>query len=119
MSTSQDVVIHVTSGESGDFETALRNLANLVQDGSVSAPPEKIRVVVNGEAVQFLLASAPEAAKLTRMANAGVRIGACANSLDRFGYDPDDLAEGVTTVPSGVAEVTRAQQHGSTYLKLP
>jgi intracellular sulfur oxidation DsrE/DsrF family protein len=119
MSTSQGIVIHVTSGESGDFETALRNLVNLVQEESVSTPPEKMQVVVNGRAVRFLLATAPEAAKLTRMADSGVRIGACANSLDRFGYAPEDLADGVATIPSGVAEVARAQQHGATYLKLP
>ncbi|WP_246983879.1 DsrE family protein [Halorientalis marina] len=119
MSTSQSIVIHVTSGESADFETALRNLVNLVQEESVSTPPEKMQVVVNGRAVRFLLATAPEAAKITQMADAGVGIGACANSLDRFGHDSQDLAEGVTTIPSGVAEVARAQQHGATYLKLP
>lgn len=119
MSNSTGVVIHVTSGESSDWQMALRNLANLVRDESVSTPPERMHLVVNGEAVRFLRAEAPEAEKVSRMAAAGVVIDACENSLDRFGYGPSELAEGVTTVESGVAAVARAQQRGDTYLKLP
>jgi intracellular sulfur oxidation DsrE/DsrF family protein len=53
------------------------------------------------------------------MAEAGVDITACSNSLDRFGYSAANLAPGVTTVPAGVTELVRAQQRGDTYLKLP
>lgn len=112
------IVIHITSGESSDFQMALRNLVNLVQE-STSTPPERIRVVVNGDAVRFVLASAPEAAKITRMTESGVGIDACHNSLDRFGYESTQLADGVTTVSSGVAAVVDTQQRGGTYLKLP
>ena len=119
MSGHRRTVVHITSGDIGDWQTALRNLVNLVNDESVSTPPELLQVVVNGEAVRFLLGTAPESSKLTRMADSGVDINACSNSLERFDYGATDLAEGVTTVRSGVAEVTRAQQAGATYLKLP
>lgn len=119
MNGGPGIVIHITSGESGDWQMALRNLVNLVQEESVSTPPEQIQVIVNGQAVRFLLESGPEAAKITQMVKAGVEIGACANSLERFGHPPESLAEGVTTIPSGVAAVTSAQQQGATYMKLP
>jgi intracellular sulfur oxidation DsrE/DsrF family protein len=40
-------------------------------------------------------------------------------SLTRLGYAPENLADGVQTIRSGVAEVARIQQQGDTYLKLP
>ncbi len=119
MSNQQAIVIHISSGSVDDWQMALRNLANLVNDDSVSTPPELIHVVVNGQAVRFLLSSSPEAEKVTQMAEAGVDITACSNSLDRFGHAAVDLAPGVGTVPSGVAAAVRAQQGGSAYLKLP
>lgn len=119
MSTQPSIVIHVSSQDSRDWAMALRNLVNLVNDDSVETPPELIQMVVNGHAVRYLLANSPEAEKVTRMAEAGVDITACSNSLDRFGYSSADLAAGVTTVPAGVSELVRAQQRGNTYLKLP
>ncbi|RXK49319.1 DsrE family protein [Halorientalis pallida] len=119
MDSGSEMVIHITSGETGDWRMALRNLVNLVQDETVSTPPGLMKVVVNGPAVRFLLTTAPEADKIERMADAGVEISACGNSLERFDHTAESLADGVTTVPSGVAEVTRAQKRGATYLKLP
>ena len=119
MSSSNRIVAHITSDDIGGWQTALRNLVNLVGDDSVSTPPDRMQVVVNGPAVRFLLGSSPEAAKLTQMADAGVTVSACANSIVRFDHEEDDLAEGVGTIPSGVAEVVRVQKRGDVYLKLP
>lgn len=119
MASEGDIVAHITSGETGDWQTALRNLKKLARNDSVSAPPESIHVVVNGSAVRFLLAATPEGDRIPRIAAAGVDIGACANSLERLGFGPDELAEGVRVTDSGVAEVVRLQQQGCAYLKLP
>lgn len=109
----------ISTDDISDWQMALRNLVNLVNDDSVETPPELIEVVVNGPGVRFLLETSPEAAKVTRMAEAGVELAACTNSLDRFGHAPEALATGVSAVRSGVAEVVRAQQQADTYLKLP
>lgn len=119
MSKQAAIVVHISSQDSRDWEMAVRNLVNLVNDDSISTPPESMEVVVNGHAVRYLLASGPESERVTQMAQAGVDIVACGNSLERFGYADSALADGVDTVPAGVAEVVRAQQRGSTYLKLP
>lgn len=119
MSSHRGIVIHITSGDNSDWQMALRNLSNLYQDESVSTAPGRMKVVVNGDAVRFLLATSPEAPQITKITEAGVQVGACSKSLDRLGFSPNQLAEGVTTIPSGVAEVVRVQQHDATYLKLP
>lgn len=119
MSTAPDVVIHVTSDRISDWKRALTNVRNLYQDESIHTPPTAITLVVNGEAVRFLLEHSVEANTLTRMAEAGITIDACGNSLDRFGHDPDTLAPGVSVVPSGVAEAVRLQGRGVSYLRLP
>jgi len=119
MNATHNLVVHITTDEIQGWQTALRNLQNVVQDRSVSTPPDRIAVVVNGPAVRFLLTSSPESPNLTKMVEAGVTLNVCENSLARFDHDPNDLTEGVTVVPSGVAAVVSAQQDGSTYLKLP
>ena len=119
MSTRQGLVVHFTRDDADSWQTALRNLRNLVGDDSVTTPPREMELVVNGPAVRFLLSTAPESSKVAKMLDAGVTVHACANSLDRFGYDPDALTEGVTVVASGVAEVVRAQKQQKNYLKLP
>jgi intracellular sulfur oxidation DsrE/DsrF family protein len=119
MASQDDIVIHITSGETEDWQMALRNIQKLAGNDSVSTPPESMHVVVNGSAVRFLLATTPDGEQIPRMARAGVDIEACANSLERLGFSPQELAEGVTVTDSGVAEVVHLQQRGYTYLKLP
>ena len=119
MSGQQPLVVHITSDTVSDWQMALRNLQNLVRDSSVSTPPAEMQVVVNGPAVRFLLASSPDAPKITKMLTAGVTVSVCSNSLSLFDHDPTAVTEGVTIVNSGVAEVVRAQQQGTHYLKLP
>lgn len=119
MSTHQGIVAHITTEDVSGFQTALRNLRNLAQDDSVSTPAAQIQVVINGPAVRFLRASSPDAGKISGMVSAGVTVNACENSLARFGHEPDEMAEGVSLVQSGVAAVVRAQQGGKHYLKLP
>lgn len=119
MNAPHGVVVHVTTDEATGWQMALRNLANLVREEGVETRPEQIQVVVNGPAVRFLLASAPEAPNVTQMAEAGVAVKVCGNSLERFDHGAEALTDGVEVIGSGVAEVLRAQQHGANYLKLP
>lgn len=96
---------------------AIQDLSALHRDDSLGTPA--LTVVINGPAVPYLLTTAPDAAQITQMTDDDVRIVACVRSLERFGYSPENLAEGVSTVESGVAEVVRLQFQGDAYLKLP
>jgi intracellular sulfur oxidation DsrE/DsrF family protein len=118
MNGRHGVVVHVTCEDISGWQTALRNLVNLVRDDD-STSPESIHLIVNGPAARFLLSTGPESPKLSQMVSAGVTIDVCSNSLARFDHDPADLTEGVGTVQSGVAAVLRAQRNGKHLLKLP
>lgn len=113
------VILHITSGNENDWNQALRNLSNLYDDESLPIPADMITVVVNGDAVRFLLETAPDAAAISKIAAAGVHINACERSLNRLDLHAGNLAEGVESVSSGVAEVVRLQWNGHGYLKLP
>jgi len=112
-------VVHVTTGDRDGWETALRNLQDLADDDSVPTPTDRLLMVVDGPAVRFLLAAAPDAAAVTRAMEAGVTVVACESSLSRLGHGPADLVDGIETVASGVAETIRLQRGGESYLKLP
>jgi hypothetical protein len=113
------IVIHITSGDANDWQQALRNLSNLYDDESVPVSPDLITVVVNGGAVRFLQADEPDADQLAEIADSGVRILACRESLAHVGVDAEDLLAGIEMVDSGAAEAARLQFHGNGYLKLP
>jgi len=113
------VVVHITSGDASDWRQAFRNLSNLYNNESVPTPSGMVTVVINGEAVRFTRAASPEADQLSRIVESGIQIKVCVNSLDRLGYGPDNLAEGIEPVSSGVAEAVQLQQKNGVYLKLP
>jgi len=119
MSAGNEVLAHVTSADSTDWKAALRNVSNLYRNEAVPTPAAQLKLVVNGDAVRNLLAGSPEADRVARMIDEGIKVEACRNSLRRHGYAEADLIDGVDTVPSGVAEVVRLQRHGVAYLKLP
>ena len=116
---SGGIVVHITSGDASDWRQAFQNLSNLYSNESVSTPPGMVTVVINGEAVRFTRSTSPEADQLSRIVESGIPIKVCANSLDRLGYNSNNLAEGIEPVHSGVAEVVQLQQKNDVYLKLP
>lgn len=47
----------------------------------------------------------------------GVIVSACENTMESKSLTTDDLIEGVSTVPAGIAEVVRKQRLGWSYAK--
>jgi len=115
----EDIAIHVSADGITDWQQALNNVSNLYGDESVPTPADRINVVVNGPGVRFLLRTSPEAERVARLTEAGVRVKACGNSLSRFGHDESELVAGIEVVPAAVAELVRLQQESSSYLNLP
>jgi intracellular sulfur oxidation DsrE/DsrF family protein len=75
--------------------------------------------VANGEAVDFLKASAPPGNKELpeRLAGAGVLFTACRNALRARGIPESGLWPFVQIVPAGVLELIRCQREGYAYIK--
>lgn len=127
----QKVVYHINNDDAEAQIMALRNIQNHID--AVGAGNIEVKVVMHGDGVSLLLE--PDASKDTKMrvGNAdesmaaridglkeqGVAFEVCANTL-KGREIPMQALYGVSesdVVPSGVAELSRLQQQGYTYIK--
>ena len=118
MTDAGGVLVHLTSADPDDWRLALRNLANL-RTAPTPTAPDALAVVVHGAALPAVLDGSPVADVVAEQVAAGVSVRACENTLAGREETADDLLEGVSVVPSGVAEVVHLQRDGWAYLKLP
>jgi uncharacterized protein len=120
MGGKQDkVVYHVNEGLA-QASNGLRNIGNHLEVN----PDAKIVVVTHALGVDFLMKGAKDknGAKyedqVERLKQRGVQFDVCEITLRNRKLTKEQFIEYVTWVPSGVAEVTRLQQHeGYAYLK--
>ncbi len=113
------VVFEVAMDGAEKWQGALRNVENVRK--SLGAKTT-IKVVTHGKGVGMLLAktSAENAelkAALAKLHAVGVVFAACENTMKRENLGKKDLVELSTTVDSGVSEVIRKQEEGSSYIK--
>lgn len=82
--------------------------------------PERVEleIVCHGPGLDLLLRRRnPLAARVAKLATAGVAFAACGNTMRGRHLSKDALLPFVRVVPSGVAEVVRRQEAGWSYLK--
>lgn len=107
MSDSRTVVLHA-SQDPKDVARAVSAARHL----HAHHPELDIRVIVNGPALDGLLASdAPTSSD-------GVRVQACAIGLGKRGADADALPQGVETVPGAVTAIVEAEIAGAAYVRI-
>ena len=119
----QKVVYHINyDGESGtSYRAALGNIQNHIN--AVGAENIEVKVVMHGDGLGILMAAKMDDAIQTRVGGLkaqNVKFEVCANTLrgrniswenDLYDVWEEDI------VPSGVAELSRLQQMGYTYIK--
>ncbi|WP_051516983.1 DsrE family protein [Herbaspirillum sp. RV1423] len=108
-----DIVIGVSDKDK--LELALSNAQNL--QAELGAACANIEIVNFSAAVTLLGPMSPKATLLKDAILHGVKIIACQNSMNKFKMTEDDLLPGITTVPSGAAEIVKRQKQGWTYLR--
>ncbi|MCB2101349.1 MAG: DsrE family protein [Rhodobacterales bacterium] len=120
----QKVVYHVnyTGGDANKaYKGAMRNIQNHIN--AVGAENMEIKVVLHGNGLGLLMAANKDpqmAATVDNLKLQHVGFGVCANTLKGRNIDyTKDLydVEAADIVPSGVAELSRLQQMGYTYIK--
>jgi len=127
----QKVVYHINDDDPKHETAALRNAQN--QINAVGAENIQLAVVMHGDGLALLLyPDAVEGTKMKRgnaddemqariagLKQQGVRFEVCANTLKGRNIDVDDLYDVNKSdiVPSGVAELSKLQQEGYTYIK--
>lgn len=114
----EKVVYHIN--DSANARLLLNNVRNHLD----ASPGAKIQVVAHGKGIDFLLKDAADAKgnpyviNLEQLASKGVVFKACRNTLASRNLGDDAVEDGVTVVPSGVAEIAKLQaREGFVYLK--
>ena len=110
------VVFEMTAEAPAQWAAVLNNVENLKK----AFEPERVEVeiVAHGKALGMLQkTNTGDAARMSRLAAAGVRFAACENTMRRMKVSKSDLYDFAVTVDSGVAEVVRKQEAGWAYIK--
>ena len=108
-------VVHVNFGDAERQKHALKNVTNMIKAEGGRA---EVVVVSHGPGIALVVKDkSPEAAGVERLIKEGVKFEACENTLRDKGIPKESLIPGVTTVPSGAAEVVRRQQDGFGYFR--
>ena len=119
---TQKVVYHINhDGMSGTtYRTALGNIQNHID--AVGADSIEVKVVMHGDGLGLLMAAKDDDALQTRIGGLkshDVDFLICANTLEGRDIALDELYDAwdEDIVPSGVAELSKLQQDGFTYIK--
>lgn len=108
------VVVHLDEPDPAKHAAVLGNITNLMEELGDGSPVE---LVVHGGGLEAALADGPEAERLRRLLGQGLRVAACANTMRREGVTAEQLVEGVSVVPAGVAQLVRRQRQGWAYVR--
>lgn len=127
----QKVVYHINVDDAETQIAALRNIQNHID--AVGADNIEVKVVMHGDGISLLVepdalegtkmkaanADADMAARIDGLKQQGVAFEVCANTLKGRNVEIDDMYDvsEADIVPSGVAELSRLQQQGFTYIK--
>ena len=108
-------VVHVNFGDAERQKHGLKNVTNMLKAEGGKA---EVVVVCHGPGIALVVKDkSPDAGEVERLIKEGVTFEACENTLKDKGIPKESLIPGVTTVPSGAAEVVRRQQDRFGYFK--
>ncbi|MFP3466886.1 DsrE family protein [Leifsonia sp. SIMBA_070] len=112
--TERGVVFQLSESGPEKIAAAVRNVNNVLASlGSETL----IEVVAHGEGIVAVLAESSFASDINTIVAKGVVVSACANTLERKSLPESALVQGVTTVPSGIAELVQKQWAGWAYIR--
>lgn len=112
------VVYHMSEGLP-QASNGLRNVGNHLEVN----PAAKIVVVAHARGVDFLMKNSRDANGnkfedlVEQLKNRGVRFDICEITLRNRKLSKDQFIADATYVPSGVAEISKLQQQGHSYIK--
>ena len=108
-------VVHVNFGDVERQKHGLKNVTNMLKAEGGKA---EVVVVCHGPGIALVVKDkSPDAGEVERLLNDGVKFEACENTLRDKGIPKENLIPGVSTVPSGAAEVVRRQHDGFGYFR--
>ena len=110
------VVFDLTSKDSNDQRSVIR----WINEVSKAEPTAQLEVVMYGQGLDLVTrgksAVADEVVRLAQSKNVAFKV--CRVALKAHNLGPEDLLQGVQTVPDGIYEVISKQQQGWGYIKV-
>ena len=110
-------VFHVADGADAVQDAAIRYAAGIFEDPSVEI--DAVAVVANASGVEFVRRVSAYATEITDLSSGAVEFVACEKSMAAAGLTDDDILDAVATAPTSVGELTRRQENGYRYIKVP
>ena len=111
----EKVVIQVSQNDPAVWNLALNNAKNMQKD--IGADKVDIEVVAFGPGIEMLKLESEVANRVSEIADSGVKIMACQNTMRIRKVEAADINPKAGFVPSGVVEIMRRQQQGYAYLR--
>jgi intracellular sulfur oxidation DsrE/DsrF family protein len=110
------IVFELNSPAPSGWDQLFANIENVQK--AFSADGTQIEAVFFGKGLTMLLKTNSEyAERLKKIADEGVVVAACQNTMRRMKLTTEDLFPFATQVDSGVAELVRKQEAGFVYIK--
>ncbi len=122
--TTNKVLIHVANDDTQRLAQALDDIEDLLRFYKDSHQRAHVEVVVNGRGMKLVRSDVSVfAERIQRLQREydNVTFAACQNTIDRLARERGivvRLLPGVVTIDSGMAEITRRQNQGWTYLQV-
>jgi hypothetical protein len=110
-------VFHVADGADEVQDAAIRYADGIFDDPSLTV--DAVAVVANADGVALVTHDSEYADAIAELADRGVAFVACEKSLAAAGLSPDDVLDPVETAPTSVGALTRRQEDGYRYIKVP
>lgn len=114
--TKYRVLFHLADADPAKHKHVMQNVENTLND---FGPGEvEIEVVANaGGITAFAAEQTTIGAQIAHLAEQGVDLAACANSMRGHQLTPEQLVPNVRIVSSGTGELTRKQAEGWGYIR--
>jgi uncharacterized protein len=110
------VVLQVSDDDQETWEQALKLAENMLENAGGKDKID-IQIVALSPGIGMVLNDSPVAGRVSKAAESGIQMRACAYTLSVRHLSPDKLAAGVKTVPFGALEIVEKQNEGWAYIK--
>jgi hypothetical protein len=110
-------VFHVADGADDVQDAAIRYAGGIFDDESVEM--DAVAVVANASGIELVRSTSDYADEIAELSGGDVEFVACEKSMEAAGLTREDVLDVVETAPTSVGELTRRQEEGYHYVKVP
>ena len=115
-SEKRRVILQVSDDDEDTWDLALKVAENMLENAGGKDKID-IQIVAFSPGIMMVVKDSSVASRVTKAANSGIQVRACAYTMGVRKLSLDKLAPGVKTVPFGALEIIDKQKEGWAYIK--